>query len=113
MHTPTHDEISRRAQEIWQEHGSPSGRDEEFWLEAEKQLLKRMRGKGAATAKRKSTTAPTETLPEGQSEHALAEKAASQRKAAMAPITPTKSAGQAKPAPAATGKPLWSKPHSQ
>lgn len=91
MNPPTHAEISERAASIWQERGRPSGQDDEIWLEAEKQL-----------------SAP---LPEGQSEHALEEKAELQRKDAMAPRLPHKrSAPKKKPAP--SGKPLWSKPHS-
>ena len=34
----SHEEISRRAQELWRQSGSPQGRDEEIWLEAERQL---------------------------------------------------------------------------
>lgn len=34
----SHDEISRRAEELWRQYGSPQGRDEEIWLEAERQL---------------------------------------------------------------------------
>ena len=36
---PTQQDISRRAREIWESHGSPEGRDLEIWLEAESQLL--------------------------------------------------------------------------
>lgn len=35
---PTHEETSRRAQELWENYGRPSGRDEEIWLEAERAL---------------------------------------------------------------------------
>lgn len=35
---PTHEEISHRAQELWENYGRPSGRDEEIWLEAERAL---------------------------------------------------------------------------
>ena len=34
-----HDEIARRAQELWEHYGRPQDRDLEIWLEAEKQLL--------------------------------------------------------------------------
>lgn len=37
--TPLREEIARRAFEIWQENGQPSGRDVEFWLKAELQVL--------------------------------------------------------------------------
>jgi Protein of unknown function (DUF2934) len=34
----SHEEISRRAEELWRQYGCPQGRDEEIWFEAEKQL---------------------------------------------------------------------------
>lgn len=36
---PLHEEISHRARELWQSYGCPAGRDEQIWLEAERQLL--------------------------------------------------------------------------
>ena len=36
---PTHDEIARRAREIFERNGRIPGRDLENWLEAESQLL--------------------------------------------------------------------------
>jgi hypothetical protein len=39
MNTCTHEEVAQRAYQIWQDSGCPSGRDEEFWLQAEKQIL--------------------------------------------------------------------------
>lgn len=35
---PTHEQISRRAEDIWRKQGSPANHDEEIWLEAERQL---------------------------------------------------------------------------
>lgn len=35
---PSHDEIAGRARQLWSDYGQPSGRDEEIWLEAERQL---------------------------------------------------------------------------
>jgi hypothetical protein len=35
------DEIRVRAREIWEQHGRPSGRDVEFWLQAEAELKDR------------------------------------------------------------------------
>jgi hypothetical protein len=32
------DEIRMRAREIWEQHGRPTGRDLEFWLQAEAEL---------------------------------------------------------------------------
>ena len=37
---PTHEEIARHAREIWLAQGEPAGRDEEIWLEAERELAK-------------------------------------------------------------------------
>jgi hypothetical protein len=36
---PTHEDIARRAQELWSEYGQPQSQDEAIWLEAEGQLL--------------------------------------------------------------------------
>ena len=36
--TVTHEEIARRAHELWEQDGQPHGRDQEHWIEAEKQL---------------------------------------------------------------------------
>lgn len=40
---PGHDQIAVRAYELWQADGSPNGRDEQHWLDAERELLIRMR----------------------------------------------------------------------
>jgi len=50
------------------------------------------------------------SLNKTQSEHALAETAAHQRKEARAPITAKKTSLKAKTPE--TGKPLWNQPHS-
>ena len=39
---PTHEQISRRAHEIWLKRGSKPGQDEQNWLEAEAELKKKM-----------------------------------------------------------------------
>jgi len=36
--TPTYEQISQRAQEIWKKKGCLPGQDEQNWLEAERQL---------------------------------------------------------------------------
>jgi hypothetical protein len=36
--TPHEEQIRRRAREIWEHAGKPSGRDEEFWYQAERGL---------------------------------------------------------------------------
>jgi Protein of unknown function (DUF2934) len=35
---PNEDKIRKRAREIWEENGRPVGRDEEFWLRAEREF---------------------------------------------------------------------------
>jgi hypothetical protein len=35
---PTHEEIAALAESLWRQNGFPQGRDEETWLEAERQL---------------------------------------------------------------------------
>ena len=32
------EKIRKRAHELWEQHGRPAGRDEEFWLQAESEL---------------------------------------------------------------------------
>lgn len=32
-----HDDVARRARELWESYGKPAGRDEEIWLEAERE----------------------------------------------------------------------------
>ena len=36
---PSHDAIAKRAYEIYVESGLPDGRDVEFWLKAERELI--------------------------------------------------------------------------
>jgi hypothetical protein len=36
--TPSHDEIQRRALELWEQRGRPEGHDAEFWTQAEREL---------------------------------------------------------------------------
>jgi hypothetical protein len=38
MHTPHENDIRDRAYALWQEQGSPEGREEEFWHRAEREL---------------------------------------------------------------------------
>ena len=39
----TKQEISARAQELWEQNGCPAGRDLEFWLQAESEIKARER----------------------------------------------------------------------
>jgi len=47
---PTHDEITRRAYEIFIERGQPHGRDMDHWLEAEAQLVAALQPKKQSSA---------------------------------------------------------------
>jgi len=54
-----HEEIARRAHELWEQEGRPEGRHGEHWLAAEAQL----RGPGPAPAATASSAAPASTAP--------------------------------------------------
>ena len=43
MKEPTKEQISNRAYELWEQAGKPEGRDEEFYLQAEKELQEELR----------------------------------------------------------------------
>jgi hypothetical protein len=49
---PSENRVRRRAREIWEENGRPSGRDDEFWFQAEREfreaeeLAKQVNGRG-------------------------------------------------------------------
>jgi hypothetical protein len=129
-HIPTHDEISYRAKEIWQDCRNPDGRDTEIWLEAEHQLRHgptepNSGGREPFKSVSKSTDCNAlverlnaETAAESVVEYNIspavtedeAVKAALQKSEARGPIEPTKKAKKAKPTE--SGKPLWNKPHS-
>src|SRR4051812_24285892 len=96
--TPTHEDITQRARELWESKGSPQGQDDEIWLEAEQQLSRAPKNSSSGT------------VSEAESDHAKNEQQAENRKEAMAPQTPRKTAPKAKPAP--SGKPIWSVPHA-
>lgn len=127
--SPSHEEITQRAREIWQQSGSPGGRDTEIWLEAERQLMAGAQdadsssenyesprttseSKGAVTlADKIQSDSPSSSVVE----HSIrpddaAVKAARQKKEARAPKFPAKN--NPKAPPAETGKPLWDRPHS-
>jgi hypothetical protein len=38
MPEPTEQEIAERAFEIWERHGKPGGREDEFWHQAEAEI---------------------------------------------------------------------------
>jgi hypothetical protein len=49
QYTPYHEMIARRAHEIWEEKGQPTGCEVEHWLQAEKELAKEARGEQATS----------------------------------------------------------------
>lgn len=98
--TPTHEAITQRAREIWENKGKPQGRDDECWLEAEQQL----KGSAEDHSRAPKNSSPG-TISEAESDHAKSEQTAELRKEAMAPQTPHTTAPKQKPAIAK--KPLW------
>lgn len=42
-HTPTFEDISRRAYELWEKDGRPEGNEQQHWYQAEKELSQRDR----------------------------------------------------------------------
>ncbi|HEX2855246.1 MAG TPA: DUF2934 domain-containing protein [Opitutaceae bacterium] len=129
--SPTHEQISERAQQLWRQRGNPEGQDNEIWLEAERQLSaparennapSKVQGRGngntqgggstpadPSTANRDSgspfATAGLSTTPAGATA-----KVTQQKKEARAPKVSAKTAP--KTMPPESGKPLWDKPHS-
>jgi hypothetical protein len=43
MKEPTKEQITNRAYELWEQAGKPEGRDEEFYLQAEKELQEELK----------------------------------------------------------------------
>jgi hypothetical protein len=109
MNHPTHDEIARKAYELWQNRGCPAGCDLELWLEAEQQLS---RGDQAGSTEHVRTTgsAVEANLPAAAAQQA-AIRAEAQQKSARLPQVPHHTAPKGKPAE--PGKPVWPKPHSR
>ena len=128
--SPTHEEITRRAQEIWNGQGRPPGRDTAIWLDAERQLTAASPAEPSHPSV-ETHSAPTERAQDqrttietkSSAEHfpkiaapapepdAIKAIAAFQRKAASAPRRPTHK-NAPKSAPTESGKPVWDKPHS-
>lgn len=107
MNFPTHEEISQRAHQLWQDSGC-AGNAETHWLEAERQLSERTSSSHSDPGVTGSSL--HQTLSAGYSTKAVEQREAQQKREARAPQLPTHTAP--KTVPAATGKPLWSQPHS-
>lgn len=128
MNTPNHSDIAQRAHELWTENGSPHGRDAEFWLEAEKQLMAKSpqtrtaKAQGRGGANGNSASNDDRLVGEMASESAIenqmspapsdqeAIRAALQKKEARTAQVPHHTGPKSKPPE--TGKPVWPKPHS-
>lgn len=133
--SPSHQEITQRAREIWEQSGSPDGRDTDIWLEAERQLSLGTEESNASYSGLKTRELPRTTSASkgavmrsgnNQSEHPTgitvehhipptrpddaAIKASAQKNQARAPKVPGKNSP--KSSPPETGKPLWDRPHS-
>ena len=130
--SPTHEEITQRAQKIWQESGNPSGRDNEIWFEAERQLTAGATDANAESGRKQALRTTTqskgttdraeqikvetaaESMVENHISPAISEdeaiKAALQKKEARAPKVATHTGPKSKPVE--SGKPLWNKAHS-
>lgn len=63
---PTHEQVALRAELLWKARGSPSGRDEEIWLEAERQLFDEARELIVDTPAAAKTEEPEKTRVMGE-----------------------------------------------
>lgn len=132
MITPSHDEISKRAFQLWHEHGSPAGHETETWLIAERQLTAKAAETTAALATLAVHEAQHETRAAAQLERTVTATAAKsmadehplspavpdqkalnvaqQKHDARAPQIPHHTGPHTKPPE--SGKPVWNQPHS-
>jgi hypothetical protein len=53
---PNQEDISRRARDLWEQYNRPENRDEEIWLEAERQLTQESRLLSARSEAKGSST---------------------------------------------------------
>ncbi len=59
---PSHEQITLRAEHLWNREGFPNGRDEQIWLEAERQLLEEAgKESGGTAAPKKSDALPSDS----------------------------------------------------
>jgi hypothetical protein len=102
---PTHEEIARQAQRLWQERGCPEDKNEEIWLEAEDQLTNHpFDGESpspATSAERIKAETAAESMVEYQITPAVTQqeaiKAALQKKDTREAKPPRQAARKAKP----------------
>ena len=87
--TVSHDEIAMVARKIWQEEGCQKGRDLEYWLKAERQILAstpRGQNQVANAPVKGSVSVGTGKIPASQSAMPMAERRATARKRASARV---------------------------
>ena len=75
---PTHEQVAIRAELLWKAQGSPTGRDEQIWLEAERQLFEETRE--VTSSAEKSSQEDSETAERqlgGSAEQMIAKRATS------------------------------------
>jgi hypothetical protein len=118
MNTPTHNEISMHARHLWHNRGCPTGCDTAIWLEAEHQLsesqsdVQEPKAETFAARYRNDTASDNQIgyQPPPAATEKEARQAIQQKNNARAPQAPRHTGPKNKPG--ATGKPVWSKPHS-
>lgn len=87
---PSHEQITRRAQELWEQYGRPSGRDEEIWYEAERALKSASSDtQSTATAEPMASVPPTTVTPTPKSSATATPKTAQSSRATAAAKIPT------------------------
>src|SRR5581483_10372906 len=84
-----HEEISRRAEQLWRERGSPVGLDEAIWLEAESQLQAQAESRPVSgTAARPNTDEPAQPVRQNTKSRDPADSAAQLRTDRKSRATP-------------------------
>jgi len=108
MNQPTHEEISQRAHQLWEESGPAGGDANQNWLDAERELAT-----AAAPVPLVATAAapvPGYVANETHIAEAKIDQLTRQKKTGREPMVATHTGP--KSIPAVSGKPLWNQPHS-
>ncbi len=113
MPSPTHEDISAKAYQLWESRGRPEGVADETWIEAERLLNDSGADLDAGNAEQPAAPKPSTPI----AAHAIAPTpveqkaiiAEVQKQQARAPQVPHHTGPKAQPAP--PGKPVWSKAH--
>jgi hypothetical protein len=75
---PTHEQITERARRYYEQAGSPEGRDDEFWLQAEQDL--RNESNGSNGNGEKATSKQGQSQGQGQGQGTTSKRNEPQRK---------------------------------